>query len=70
MNDVFRAENADLATLVPGERWMVVEGSGHNIHYNRPAAVIDAVRDVVDAVRDPSTWAADAATPQAAEVGV
>jgi len=70
MNDVFRAENADLATLVPGERWLVVEGSGHNIHYDRPVVVIDAVRDVVDAVRDPSTWAADAATPQATEVGV
>ena len=60
MNDVFRAENADLATLAPGERWIVVEGSGHNIHYDRPAVVIDAVRDVVDAVRDPSTWATDA----------
>jgi pimeloyl-ACP methyl ester carboxylesterase len=60
MNDVFRAENADLAMLAPGERWIVVEGSGHNIHNDRPAVVIDAVRDVVDAVRDPSTWATPA----------
>jgi pimeloyl-ACP methyl ester carboxylesterase len=60
MNDVFRAENADLAMLAPGERWIVVEGSGHNIHYDRPAVVIDAVGDVVDAVRDPSTWATPA----------
>ena len=60
MNDVFRAENADLATLVAGERWIVVEGSGHNIHYDRPAVVIDAVADVVNAVPDPSTWAISA----------
>jgi pimeloyl-ACP methyl ester carboxylesterase len=61
MNDVFRAENADLATLAPGERWIVVEGSGHNIHYDRPTVVIDAVGDVVEVVRDPSTWATPAA---------
>lgn len=46
----------DLATLVPNARFGIAMESGHDIHQDQPELVIDAIRDVVDAVRDPSTW--------------
>ena len=30
--------------------------SGHNIHQDQPELVIAAIREVVEAVRNPSTW--------------
>jgi pimeloyl-ACP methyl ester carboxylesterase len=53
----------DLADLVPGQRWVIVEKSGHNIHWEQPEVVVAAIRDVVAAVRDPSLWMAPEATP-------
>jgi pimeloyl-ACP methyl ester carboxylesterase len=47
-----------LAQLVPGAKLIVAEESGHNIHQDQPELVIEAIRMVVDAVRDPSTWTA------------
>lgn len=59
-------EQEDLASLVPGGRLIVAEDSTHYIHQTRPDLVLDAIRQVVDAVRDPGTWATpDAATPLA-----
>lgn len=46
----------DLAGLVPDARLEIATESGHNIHQDQPELVIDAVRVVVTAVRDPSTW--------------
>lgn len=55
---------ADLASLVPDGRLIVAEQSGHYIHQSRPDLVLDAIRQVVDAVRDPMSWATPpAATP-------
>ena len=54
---------ASLSTLTPDARLVVLETSGRNIHTDEPQAVVDAIRDVVDAVRNPSTWAEAAATP-------
>jgi pimeloyl-ACP methyl ester carboxylesterase len=48
---------ADLAGLVPGGRRIVAEKSGHYIQQGQPDLVVTAIRDVVQAVRDPSTWA-------------
>ncbi|MGB3331072.1 MAG: alpha/beta hydrolase [Thermomicrobiales bacterium] len=66
--DKMEAIMADLqarqARLVPNARHVVAEKSGHNIHQDQPELVIDAIRQVVDAVRDPSTWTS-AATPVA-----
>jgi pimeloyl-ACP methyl ester carboxylesterase len=57
----------DLAALVPDGRLVVADGSGHFIPGERPDLVIAAIADVVDAVRDPSTWPlAFSATPSAA----
>jgi hypothetical protein len=39
--------------------------SGHDIKVEHLDEVIDAIRQVVAAVRGPSTWATDAATPPA-----
>jgi len=55
-----RVFGADLAALVPEGRLIVVEGSGHAIHEEQPKVVVQAIADVVNAVRDPSTWGASA----------
>ncbi|CAN5260684.1 alpha/beta hydrolase [soil metagenome] len=47
----------DLTTLVPDARLVVATNSGHNIHQDQPELVIDAIAQVVAAVRVPSTWA-------------
>ena len=46
----FQAQ-ARLARLVPGERHITGTNSGHDIHRERPALVIAAITDVIDAVR-------------------
>ena len=53
----------DLAQLVPDARLIVATKSGHNIHQDQPELVIDAIRQVVAAGRDPSVWAAPVASP-------
>ena len=46
---------ARLAALVPGADHITRTRSGHNIHLLQPQLVVDAVNDVVAAVRDGST---------------
>jgi pimeloyl-ACP methyl ester carboxylesterase len=46
----------DLATLAPNAHFATATESGHNIHQDQPEQVIAAIREVVEAVRDPSTW--------------
>ena len=59
------AGQAELAALAPGARQVVATESGHGIQQDQPELVIAAIRQVVEAVRDPSTWATGAATPPA-----
>lgn len=47
---------ADLAGLVPGGRRVIAEHSGHYVQQNQPDLVVAAIRDVVDAVRNPDSW--------------
>jgi pimeloyl-ACP methyl ester carboxylesterase len=58
--DVFepawQAGQAELAALVPGARHVVATKSAHWIQLDEPGLVIEAVRQVADAVRDPSSW--------------
>jgi pimeloyl-ACP methyl ester carboxylesterase len=54
---------ADLAGLVPGGRLIVAEQSGHYIQHTQPDLVLDAIRQVVEAVQDPATWGTPSATP-------
>lgn len=56
MEGIMLSLQEDIAALVPDSRMIVAEKSGHNIHQDQPELVIEAVRAVVDAVRDPSTW--------------
>ena len=46
----------ELATLVPDGRLIVAERSGHYIHQTQPDLVLDAIRQVVDAVNNPTSW--------------
>jgi pimeloyl-ACP methyl ester carboxylesterase len=47
---------ADLAGLVPGGRHVAAEQSAHYIQQSQPDLVVAAIRDVVQAVREPGTW--------------
>lgn len=55
-----------LAALVPNARLVVAAQSGHDIQLDQPDLVTAAIREVVDAVRDPRTWPGPVATPAAA----
>lgn len=57
------ALQASLSTLTPDARLVVLENSGRRIHADEPRAIVAAIRDVVDGVRDPNTWQDGPATP-------
>ena len=52
-----KAAQEKLASLVPDARHITKTNSGHEIHKEQPQLVIDAIVDVVNAVRDPASWA-------------
>jgi pimeloyl-ACP methyl ester carboxylesterase len=54
-----------LAGLLPDARHVTAAASTHYVQIEQPQLVIDVVRAVVDAVREPSTWETQAATPSA-----
>ncbi len=56
MENIMLDSQRDLATLVPDARLVIATNSGHNIHQDQPELVIDAIAQVVTAVRDPGTW--------------
>jgi len=45
-----------LATLVPSARFFVASDSAHDIELDQPELVTEAVRQVVEGIRDPDTW--------------
>ena len=45
-----------LAKLVPNAKHINNTNSGHEIHKDQPKLVIDAIRAVVEAMRNPSSW--------------
>jgi pimeloyl-ACP methyl ester carboxylesterase len=62
LEDLWATLQDDLFALVPDARFVVAEQSGHYIQHDEPALVIEAIRQVVDAVRDPDTWSATPAS--------
>jgi len=52
----WRQGQDQLASLLPNSRHAIAQESDHYIQIEQPDLVIDAVREVVDAVRDPSRW--------------
>ena len=61
LEEVWTTGQKQLAALVQGTEQIVATESSHYIQLDQPDLVISAIRDVVDAVRDPGTWA----TPRA-----
>jgi pimeloyl-ACP methyl ester carboxylesterase len=51
VGDGLRETHAKLAALSTNSRHSVIADAGHEIHLFEPGAVIQAIRDVVDAVR-------------------
>lgn len=62
LEDAWQTAQDGLAGLLPDARHVIATESEHYIQLQQPELVIDAVREVVDAVRDPATWAG-AGTP-------
>jgi pimeloyl-ACP methyl ester carboxylesterase len=58
-----RANAAFVSTLLPDARLVRVADSGHYIQGEHPELVIAAIRQVVEAVRDPASWATPGASP-------
>jgi pimeloyl-ACP methyl ester carboxylesterase len=56
MERIMLDSQRDLAQLVPDTRLVIATKSGHNIHQDQPELVVDAIAQVVTAVRDPATW--------------
>ena len=48
---LWRQLQRELAQLVPGGRLVIATHSGHDIQHEQPELVLDAIRDVVRAVR-------------------
>jgi pimeloyl-ACP methyl ester carboxylesterase len=67
MDRVWAELQDDLAKLTPDARHVTATESGHYIQLQQPELVIDAVREVVEAVRNPASWATPTAlaTPTA-----
>jgi pimeloyl-ACP methyl ester carboxylesterase len=53
---VWQELQQQLAGLVPNAKHLIVRDSGHIIQEEQPDTVIDAIRQVVEAVGDPETW--------------
>ncbi|MDH4196934.1 MAG: alpha/beta hydrolase [Candidatus Aminicenantes bacterium] len=47
-----RALNNKLTALIPGGRQIIVEGAGHNIHMDKPEALIGPVLEMIREVRE------------------
>jgi pimeloyl-ACP methyl ester carboxylesterase len=58
---IWRELHAEIAQSVPGGKHIIAEKSGHDIHQEEPMLVVSAIRQVVDAARNPDTTATPAA---------
>jgi CubicO group peptidase (beta-lactamase class C family)/pimeloyl-ACP methyl ester carboxylesterase len=56
LNKAWHAAQDELATLVPNAKHKVATKSSHYIQIQEPQLVVDAIKQVVEAVRSPSTW--------------
>jgi CubicO group peptidase (beta-lactamase class C family)/pimeloyl-ACP methyl ester carboxylesterase len=56
LNRAWHAGQDALATLVPNARHTIATKSAHYIQIQEPQLVIDAIKQVVEAVRNPSAW--------------
>jgi len=56
LNKAWHAGQNTLATLAPNAKHTVATKSSHYIQVQEPQLVIDAIKQVVEAARNPSTW--------------
>ena len=63
LEQAWTVEQDRLAALLPDARHVIAHESEHYIQLQQPELVIAAVREVVEAVRDPVSWATPAASP-------
>jgi pimeloyl-ACP methyl ester carboxylesterase len=56
LNKAWHTAQDALATLAPNARHTVATKSAHYIQIQEPQLVIDAIKQVVEAVRNPSAW--------------
>ena len=66
LEHAWTVEQDRLAALLPDARHEVAHESEHYIQLQQPELVIEAVHEVVDAVRDPASWATPTASPSPA----
>ena len=60
---LWRSLQEELAALVPGGRVLLSTQNEHLLPEADPEVVVEAIRQVVEAVRDPSTWDTTTGTP-------
>ena len=58
LNKAWHAAQDALATLAPNAQHKIATKSSHYIQAQEPQLVIDAIKQVVEAVRNPATWTA------------
>jgi pimeloyl-ACP methyl ester carboxylesterase len=63
LEQAWSVEQDRLAALLPDARHVIAPESEHYIQLQQPELVIEAVREVVAAVRDPASWATPPASP-------
>jgi hypothetical protein len=56
LNKAWHTAQDALAALAPNAKHKTATKSAHYIQVQEPQLVIDAIRQVVEAVRNPSTW--------------
>ncbi len=56
LNKAWHAAQDALATLAPNAKHKIASKSSHYIQAQEPQLVIDAIKQVVEAVRNPATW--------------
>ena len=57
LNKAWHAAQDALSTLAPNAKHTVATKSSHYIQIQEPQLVVDAIKQVVEAVRNPSSWA-------------
>jgi pimeloyl-ACP methyl ester carboxylesterase len=56
LNKAWHTAQDELATLVPNAKQKIATKSSHYIQVQEPQLVVDAIKQVVDTVRNPSAW--------------
>jgi hypothetical protein len=56
LNKAWHAAQDELPTLAPNAKHKIATKSSHYIQAQKPQLVIDAIKQVVEAVRNPSAW--------------